>query len=146
MTRKKRAKIVAGTAALAAGIVLVDYACHIQLPRAEFSAAEVRLLRYSEEGDDIHAATTDTQVIADLVSVIKRATVWEFHACAPVGELTLITSSGDRIRFGILPGHSERRYELRSEGGTYRVNRSAFLNAIERLGVPKEAYLPESGG
>ena len=83
----------------------------------------------------------DNPGLAALVSVIRGAEPAHGHKCANRGAIRFRMSDGGVIAVGLLPSHSEGRYDLRLFVGeclqsVYRVDRTPFLAALDGLGVP----------
>jgi hypothetical protein len=89
----------------------------------------------------------ETEVAGDdpragaLAAVIRDAEPGGGHKCANSGAIRFWMEDGSVIGVGLLPSHTEGRYELRLYDGdryvaVYRVERASLLAALENLGVP----------
>lgn len=137
--------ILAGLALLLSLTVFSLRIRAIPFPKVRVVRADVYLYHSQPSESEARITCTDLQALDNLVSLIQSATAVQEHACENFGVLTLTTADGTAIVIGILPGHDTRYYEIRYDGLTYRVDRSSFLTAVEKLGIPKEKYVFGSG-
>ena len=81
--------------------------------------------------------TSDPVAFGPLLAILDAATPSKDHKCEDVGEIRLLLENGtDPAALRILPGHDPAYYEFRYEQRLYRVERTAFVEALRRLGVP----------
>jgi hypothetical protein len=85
------------------------------------------------DGDDPRVET--------LVAVIREAEPCGGHKCPNQGAIRFWLADGSVLGVGLLPSHTQGRYEFRLYVGdrylsAYRVERASLLSALEQLGVP----------
>jgi hypothetical protein len=86
-------------------------------------------------GDDPRAAA--------LIAVIREAEPGGGHRCANRGAIRFRLMDSSVVGVGLLPSHTEGRYELRLYDGdrylsAYRVERASLVAALEDLGIPAD--------
>lgn len=85
----------------------------------------------------------DDPRLAPLIAVIRSADQGGGHKCPNVGSIRFRIEGGGVIGLGLLPSHSEGLYGFRLYDGdvlqgTYLVQRTLFLAALEELSVPMD--------
>jgi hypothetical protein len=85
----------------------------------------------------------DDPLLAPLAAVIRQAEPGGGHKCANAGAIRFCMKDGSVVGVGLLPSHTEGRYEFRLYDGdqyleAYIVERKSLLVALEGLGVPMD--------
>ncbi len=105
-----------------------------------FRSVEITIEPLREGQEPVTVTTEDPALLDGLATVLRRVEPGKDHKCRDVGTLRLTGLDRTVTRLGILPGHDERYHQLRLYSGeqytVFRVEREAFLDAIERIGVP----------
>lgn len=81
--------------------------------------------------------TSDKAAMLKLVSALQEGRACSDHKCAARGTIQLSYPSGD-LSLGFFPGHTEGFYEVRSQGGIYRLPYGSFVEGLVACGVPRE--------
>lgn len=109
------------------------------LPTGELASVELSLGGVLGSATEVRVASTDAALVEALASVIRAGVPAEEHKCRDTSSITFLLADGSSVRLGLLRGHGEGSYEVRSYGdgtcGVFRVRVSELENAARMMGV-----------
>lgn len=91
--------------------------------------------------EEFRLETEESDLLTELVGVLKESQRVGFHACIHTATLDLTFESGTTITLELLPGHDEEHYEFRADK-PFRIDRQRFLAWAETVGIPRERVMP----
>ena len=139
MTRKTKVGIFAViiVAIIGFGIHIFGYE-PIYLPDEEPISVTINIFSEMESEESPFSITShDKSQIRQFVDILKIGRKNSDHKCGDIGTIAIqYKNSIETINF--LPGHKPKYYELRYNGGNYRIKRDGFIQQLEKLSVPVE--------
>jgi hypothetical protein len=130
--------ILLATSSATAGVPALD-----ALRPEEISGVRIRLDAWgSRPGFEMEVPGDDPRV-ERLVAVIRESGPGDGHKCPNTGSIRFAMTDGREFGAGLLPGHTGGTLEIRWYDGdrlvdVYRVNRTALIDALAKLGVPAD--------
>lgn len=134
------------TAAAALGLVVVPTAANELTNRLDALEVETARININPWGANLGfelEVSGDDRRLAPLLHLIREAPSGPDHKCANVGAVRLRMRNGDVLGIGLLPSHTEGRFDLRLyEGDRYlgvvQVDRERLLAVLAVLGLPPD--------
>ncbi len=112
-----------------------------ELPVAEAIAVEIDLIPTAGGQPALMQRFDQPEVFKPLLEVFNTGREIADHRCPDTGHVAVHLRDGTQWHYGLLSGHDERYYHFRLYDGLkyriFRVNRAAYADAMQRLGVDR---------
>jgi len=111
---------------------------HIRLPDADPTCVSISMnVAYKSDEVPVLVTIHSPEQIRLLVDCLKSGRRHADHKCGNKGSIMLRYENAE-LRIDFLPGHNSKYYEIRYNRNNFRIDRSRFIEVLNKLGVPAE--------